>query len=62
MHGFSNTAFQRYRAGAAGDSLARNGPGEEAQEEEEEGLELPVNPDQGMPLVPDEEGEITAPA
>lgn len=39
----------------------RQGPGEPA-EEGEEGLELPVNPDQGTPLVPDEEGEVTAPA
>ena len=39
----------------------RKGPGEEA-EEDEEGLELPVNPDQGTPLVPDEEGEVSAPA
>lgn len=39
----------------------RQGPGEPAQEGEE-GLELPVNPDQGTPLVPDEEGEVTAPA
>ncbi|MEO8014677.1 hypothetical protein [Polaromonas sp.] len=60
MHGFLNNAFQRHPAGAAGYSLTRNGPGEEDQEEEE-GLELPVNPDQGTPLIPDEQGEITAP-
>lgn len=60
MHCFSNTAFQHHASGAAGFILLRNGPGEEAQEEEE-GLELPVNPDQGTPLVPDEEGVVTVP-
>jgi hypothetical protein len=61
MHGFSNTAAQRYFAGTAAYSLTRNGPGEETQEEEE-GLELPVNPDQGIPLIPDEQGDIAIPA
>ena len=37
------------------------GPGEEASEDQE-GLELPVNPDEGTPLMPNEEGEIQAPA
>jgi len=60
MHCFSNTAFQRHPAGATGHTLPRKGPGEEA-EEDEEGLELPVNPDQGTPLVPDEEGEVMVP-
>lgn len=61
MHYFSNTAIQHHFAGPAGCSLTRNGPGEEAQEEEEEGLELPVNPDQGIPLIPDEQGDIAVP-
>lgn len=60
MHGFLNSAFQRPAAGAAAYALPRNGPGEEA-EEDQEGLELPVNPDQGTPLVPNEEGVITVP-
>lgn len=38
----------------------RKGPAEES-EEDAEGLELPVNPDQGAPLLPDEEGQITPP-
>ena len=38
----------------------RKGPAEEA-EEDAEGLELPVNPDQGTPLIPDEDGQIKAP-
>ena len=41
-------------------SQPRKGPAEEA-DEDEEGLELPVNPDQGTPLVPDEEGQIQVP-
>lgn len=60
MHDFSNTTIRRNAAGNAGYRLTRNGPGEEAQEEEE-GLELPVNPDQGIPLIPDEQGDIAVP-
>ncbi|CDS49701.1 hypothetical protein [Polaromonas sp. CG9_12] len=60
MQHFSNAAFLRHPAGAARHTLHRMGPGEEA-EEDEEGLELPVNPDQGAPLIPDEEGEVTVP-
>jgi hypothetical protein len=36
-------------------------PSEEADADEED-LELPVNPDQGAPLAPDEDGQIQAPA
>ena len=46
--------------GHAGPTLPRKGPDEEA-EEDQEGLELPVNPDQGTPLIPDEEGVVTVP-
>lgn len=41
-------------------TLPRKGPGEEAEEDEEE-LELPVAPDEGTPLAPDEEGEVNVP-
>ncbi|MEO6321511.1 MAG: hypothetical protein ABIR56_12630 [Polaromonas sp.] len=47
-------------ASPAGHILPRKGPGEE-KSEDEDGLELPVNPDEGTPLVPDEEGEVTVP-
>lgn len=60
MHCFSYAALQTRHPGASGPALPRKGPGEEA-DEDEEGLELPVNPDQGTPLIPDEEGEVTAP-
>jgi hypothetical protein len=60
MHHSLNSALRRHHPGAAGHILPRKGPGEET-EEDEEGLELPVNPDQGTPLIPDEEGDVTVP-
>ena len=51
----------RGRAGARGlkaHSLPH--PSEEA-DEDEEGLALPVNPDEGTPLIPDEEGHVEVP-
>ena len=39
----------------------RKGPDEESAEDDD-GLELPVNPDQGTPLIPDEEGNATVPS
>ncbi len=47
-------------AGHAGHTLPRKGPDEET-DEDQEGLELPVNPDEGTPLIPDEEGVVTVP-
>ena len=41
-------------------SLSHTVPGE-INTEDEDGLELPVNPDEGTPLAPNEQGEITAP-
>lgn len=61
MQIFSRTPLAGQRMARSAHGLPRKGPGEE-EEEDEEGLELPVNPDQGTPLVPDEEGEVTAPA
>ncbi len=53
-----------FRRGAPAASRAhsppRKGPAEEAAEDEE-GLELPVNPDQGTPLIPDEDGQVKPP-
>lgn len=60
MQYFSSRAVHTPRPATAGHTLHSRGPGEPA-EEDEEGLELPVNPDQGTPLIPDEEGEATAP-
>ena len=55
-----NARFSRHIDHAA-PTFPRKGPGEE-DAEDNEGLELPVNPDQGRPLMPDEEGEIQVPA
>ena len=41
-------------------ALSHTGPGEE-KSDNEDGLALPVNPDQGIPLVPDGQGEVTVP-
>ncbi|WP_293605805.1 hypothetical protein [Polaromonas sp. UBA4122] len=49
------------RTSAADHGQPRKGPSEET-EEDEEGLELPVNPDEGTPLIPDEEGEVNVPS
>ena len=49
------------RTSHAGHTLPRKGPGEET-DEDQEGLELPVNPDEGTPLIPDEEGVVTVPS
>ena len=61
MHTLSRPVRQSSHAGYSGSTLPRKGPGEEA-EEDDDGLELPVNPDQGTPLIPDEEGEVTVPS
>jgi hypothetical protein len=60
MHPFQKHILQSSHVGYAGHTLPRKGPGEES-DEDEEGLELPVNPDEGTPLIPDEEGEVTVP-
>lgn len=41
-------------------ALSHTGPGE-GKNDNEDGLALPVNPDEGIPLVPDEEGDVTVP-
>lgn len=42
-------------------ALSHSGPGEE-KNDNDDGLAFPVNPDQGVPLVPDQEGEVTVPS
>ena len=61
MYRFFHLDPQTSRPGAVGPAVAHKKPGEETPEEQE-GLELPVNPDQGTPLIPDEEGVVTVPA
>lgn len=48
-------------AGYFSNTHPRKGPDEESAEDDD-GLELPVNPDQGTPLVPDEDGNVTIPS
>ena len=40
----------------------RGGPSVEEAAEEEDGLDLPVDPDEGMPLIPDDERVIDVPS
>jgi hypothetical protein len=39
-----------------------DGPSVEEAAEEEDGLDLPVDPDEGMPLIPDDERVIDVPS
>jgi len=49
-------------AGMTDNGLPRDeGPPDET-EEDEDGLELPVDPDEGMPLIPDDERVINVPS
>jgi len=43
-------------------ALWRDGPSVEESAEEEDGLDLPVDPDEGMPLIPDDERVIDVPS
>jgi hypothetical protein len=61
MQKFFKPVLQSSPIDHAGHTLPHKGPGDE-DNEEEEGLELPVNPDQGTPLIPDEEGVVTVPS
>jgi hypothetical protein len=61
MPHFASPMLRTRHAAYCGHTLPRKGPAEEA-EEDEEGLELPVNPDEGTPLIPDEEGVVTVPS
>jgi hypothetical protein len=40
----------------------RAGPSVEEAGEDEDGLDLPVDPDEGMPLIPDDERVIDVPS
>jgi hypothetical protein len=54
------TASAIHRASPLNHGHPHRGPSED--DEEQEGLELPVEPDEGTPLMPDEEGEVQAPS
>ncbi len=40
----------------------RDGPSIDENTDEEDGLELPVDPDEGMPVIPDDERVIDVPS
>lgn len=61
MHIFHAFDPQTRRIPATGHAVPGKGPANEP-DNDQEGLELPVNPDQGTPLIPDEEGVVTVPA
>lgn len=50
------------KTSVAGHVQPGKGPSEDVEDDEEEGLALPVTPDEGTPLIPDEEGEVTVPS
>jgi hypothetical protein len=58
MTGFARPAL---RTGAAHNGPPRNRPPDEAAEDDE-AQELPVNPDEGTPLIPDDERVVDIPS
>lgn len=50
------------RIGDADDSDPREGPSTEDATEDEDGLDLPVDPDEGTTLIPDDERVVNVPS
>ena len=50
------------RTGGRDISRWRAGPSVEESADDEDGLDLPVDPDEGMPLIPDDERVIDVPS
>lgn len=57
-------ALSARRVGHADNSPPREKPkpGSREDAEDEDGLELPVNPDEGTPLIPDDERVVNVPS
>jgi hypothetical protein len=53
----SRNAKHLFKSPAAESGKPRHGPPEEAAEDDE-ALELPVEPDEGMPLIPDDDERV----
>ena len=49
------------RTAGADNGPVRDGPPDE-DEEDEDGLELPVDPDEGVPMIPDDERVVNVPS
>lgn len=57
----ARSARPALKTDAADNGQPRNRPPEEA-EEDDDSLELPVDPDEGTPLIPDDERVINVPS
>ena len=55
-------AKRALKAGGSDTSRWRAGPSVEESADDEDGLDLPVDPDEGMPLIPDDERVIDVPS
>lgn len=51
-----------FKSGNSNNGQWRDGPSVEESSEDEDGLDLPVDPDEGMPLIPDDERVIDVPS
>lgn len=60
MHRIGKIAITTCGISKAGLAVAGKVPDEETPEDQE-GFDLPVNPDQGTPLIPDEKDVVTVP-
>lgn len=54
------TARSARKTGDAG--RPQTGPAPEEEQEDDDGLQLPVSPDEGTPLIPDDERVINVPS
>ena len=56
------SAKRALKTGGIDHSRWRAGPSVEESADDEDGLDLPVDPDEGMPLIPDDERVIDVPS
>ena len=56
------SAKRALKTGGVDNSRWRAGPSVEESADDEDGLDLPVDPDEGMPLIPDDERVIDVPS
>ncbi|HEY3046401.1 MAG TPA: hypothetical protein VGJ72_02900 [Polaromonas sp.] len=57
----ARSARKPANAGKTDNGQPREGPPDETTEDDEDGLELPVGPDEGTPLIPDDERVVNVP-
>lgn len=56
------SAKRALKTGGVDNSRWRSGPSVDEPANDEDGLDLPVDPDEGMPLIPDDERVIDVPS